>query len=287
MTRITSLLALPLLFVACAQNELPSGPDCSGDQCDEQGEQTGEANFDVLLGAETPWVKCWVEVDPDENADDFFRRDEVICELTLTGQGVEQQYGLILLHTADDRYSEVRLTPDAPRAHVKSLNVAAYPATIKFSNYMYRTSETGVYNGMTTDYTSEEISIERGNTATVDEPYVVNQPWDYWPVEVQAVGIRSAVLKANYAMDISGSGLTANQGADSSLDVSFSNRRSIKENDTVMLHVPVSSVGAPTAVTGTGYFGGQEIEFTIDGPGRYVADAEGLHAVETEADQSN
>ena len=274
MNRELLLLALPLsLAIACGTGD--EFEPCSSGQCDER-----ETSYEVILGAETPWVKCWVVLDT-ETEDEFFLSDNVICELTPTGLVLDSRFAMVTLKTDDDRYSEVRLSKEEPRALVKILNGAAYPAAVEVSTYLENKSENAIYNGLTTYFTAKTFTIERGNTPSEEEPFEVTQPWDYWPVEI-AAEVDLAGVRATYGIDLSGTEMTTNEGNDSSIEAAIGIKKRLTTGNSEVFYVPVTSVGPPAVVSGNAYFDREQLDYTIDGPGRYIADAEGLHRAEVE-----
>lgn len=256
-----------MLLVACAP-ELESnggGFDCAS--CDEGAPLT------VISGADTEWYRCWIDEDT-EATDDFFREDYVFCAMTAQARSLEIQYASIQLFTAEDGISEVLLNADNPEVLVRKVNGPAYPLQIRTSVHMTNFDSAYNYSGINADYRATH-DIQRSALPTKDEPLVATQPFDLWPVEVSVATRAVSLALDSYRVDISGSGFQVNEA--NGVDVSLRNQGSAREGDRMKFFLPVTAGTSEASLTGNGQFYRDSLPFTIEGAGRYSANAEGLH----------
>lgn len=270
MTLKALLLVAPLtslLFAGCAPQleGNPGGFDC--ESCDEG------APLEVIPGAQSEWYRCWVDEDT-EATDDFFREDYVFCEMTPQARALDIQYVSIQLFTAEDGLGEVLIQADEPTVLVKKVNGPAYPLRLRSSVHLTNFDSTFSYEGINADYGMEH-TIERSALPTKDAPLVVHQPFDLWPVEI-LVATRAVSLRFDsYRVELAGG---MQSGDASSVDVSVRNQSSGRENDRMIVYLPVTSGTEEATFSGTGQFYRDSLPFTVTGVGSYVADADGLHA---------
>tara|TARA_R110002096_G_scaffold171490_6_gene344576 strand:+ start:41863 stop:42555 length:693 start_codon:yes stop_codon:yes gene_type:complete len=227
-----------------------------------------------ILGDETPWYRCWVDEDTEET-DEFFRQDYVFCEMTPPAHTLGIQYISVQLFTADGGIAEVMLSADEPLAVVKKVNGPAYPLEVQTTVHVTNFEQAFNYQGINVDYKTSH-TLERNALPTKDLPLVVTQPFDLWPVEVTVATRAVSLAFDSYTLELMG-GLQVDDA--SSLDVTIRSQSSGRENDVMKLLLPVASQAAVTSFSGTGQFYRDSLPFTIDGPGRYLADSDGLQAL--------
>ena len=254
-----------LLLVACAPQLDGVANDGNCASCDEGAALTS------IRGAETEWYRCWVDEDTDET-DELFRQDYVFCEMTPPAHALGIQYVSVQLFTAEGGISEVLLSSEEPLVVVRKVNGPAYPLELRTNVHFTNFDNAFNYSGVIADYETSH-ALERSVLPTKDAPLIVTQPFDLWPIEVTVATRAVSLVFDSYSLGLTGD-MLANDA--SNLDVTVRSQTSGRENEVMKFMLPVTAGTTDASFAGTGQFYRDSLPFVVEGPGRFLADANGL-----------
>ncbi len=238
MTHWTSCLvasALSLGLLACAP-ELSSGlPEDDCTSCDVLPGET----LTVVRGADVEWARCWVDANINGSTDPVFRRDEISCAINANGTDITVNSINASFRYGKGSVSSMNL--DAATLLEDKFSLAAgqedaYPITVDLHVVLDLSSPT--YHNFRTQFVIEKDSMD------YDNPKLVRQPFDLWPVEVRgADNLKKFWLTAGYDLPLSedfrsGDPNAGFDGMSDTTDVSYSVRANGGEVLSLMIPVP-------------------------------------------------
>ncbi len=267
---LAAALTSSLLGCAASLEGAAENQDC-GDRCDEPG---GYA-LEVISGADNEWMRCWVDRNIENSSDPVFRRDQISCAM---GDGHEdvKLSNLILAFTNNTQRSMILDANTLEDSFtVASAAEGTYPIVVdaKFQ----------LANDPTTDrHFKAQITIEASGMS-YEEPAIITQPFDLWPVEVYVEDLRSFYLLGDYEIALStsvrsGDPNTPFDQLTAATPVKYSERAT--DGQVLEMRVPVP-LGDKSYVLNTGYrlvtsTGPSVDSLGIQGPGVFKATPEGL-----------
>jgi hypothetical protein len=256
-------LALPLLIAGCSapSSEAPA-PRCTG-KCD------GPAGAEALV---VDVARCWV--DEGQSTDPFFRQDALVCE-PIASPYARVGFLSVDVITADDDVQGGVLRGTFGAQTIGLLRDGKYPAQVRLGLNLLR-GETELVGAELSGELRESFSIASPQALPRTRPFVVRAPVAIWPVRIQAE-VDQVILQLDpYKAPLADAWKL---GELAEAPVRQSSLPRVRQGQLVSF--TLAAPAAETTVAGKGYFlvgssGREPRPFTIDGPGDFVATANGL-----------